>query len=65
MMQFMKLNTEKILKELTRIGETQVWLAKQLGVTRQRVNQILSAGSLRNAERIGKVFSMDPKDLIK
>ena len=61
----MKLNTEKIRKELERIGETQVWLAKQLGVTRQRVNQILSSGSLKNAERIGMVFNIEPKDLIK
>jgi plasmid maintenance system antidote protein VapI len=61
----MKLNTEKIRKELERIGETQVWLAEQLGVTRQRVNQILSAASLKNAERIGKVFGIEPKDLIR
>jgi len=61
----MKLNTEKIRNELKRIGETQVWLAKQLGVTRQRVNQILSAASLKNAERIAEVFDIDPKDLIR
>jgi len=61
----MKLNTEKIKNELERIGETQVWLAGKLGVTRQRVNQILVAASLRNAERIAKVFDLDPKDLIK
>jgi len=61
----MRLHTEKIKKELERIGETQVWLAGQLGVTRQRVNQILSAASLKNAERIARVFDLDPKDLVE
>jgi len=61
----MELNTEKIKKELERIGETQAWLAKQLGVSRQRVYQILSDGSIKNADRLGRVFDIEPKDLIK
>jgi len=62
----MRLNTEKIKLELERIGKTQSWLAIQLGVTRQRVFQILSAASLKNAQRIADVLGYsDPKDLIK
>lgn len=61
----MKLNTEKIKQELKRINKTQTWLADELGVTRQRVYQIINFGSIKNAERIGKIFKINAKDLIK
>ena len=61
----MKLNTEKIKNELKRIGKNQAWLAEQLSVSRQRVSKILKDGSIRNAERLGHLFDIPPKDLIK
>ena len=64
-MRNMKLNSDKIRKELKRIGKNQTWLAKRLGVTRQRVSGILKAESLRNAERLGKIFNINPRDLIR
>ena len=61
----MKLNIDKIKNELNRIDKNQSWLAEQLGVSRQRVSAIFSMASLRNAERIGKVLEIEPRDLIK
>ena len=60
----MKLNVVKIKKELERLGLTQTWLGLNLGVSRQRICQILKAASLKNAERIGKALGINPRDLI-
>ena len=64
-MSTMKLNTDKIKSELERIEKNQSWLAEQLGVSRQRVSSILKWASLKNAERIGEVLGINPRDLIK
>jgi len=61
----MKLNIHKIKDELVRTGRNQTWLAEQLGVTRQRISAILKAASLKNAERIGRALSLNPRDLIE
>lgn len=60
----MKLNTKKIRAELDRIDKSQTWLADRLGISRQRVWQILRDASLKNAERIGKALNINPRDLI-
>jgi len=65
MMRIMKLNIDKIKSELTRIGKNQSWLANKLGVSRQRVSSIFRMASLKNAERIGKVLDIEPRDLIR
>lgn len=58
------LNSEKIKKELKRRGETQTWLAKQLGTTRQNVFYMLENRSLRAADKIGNILDIEPKDLL-
>ena len=61
----MKLNTEKIYKELNRLNRTIYWLAQEIGTSKQLVSYWLQKESLSGADRIAKVFDMDPKDLIK
>jgi len=61
----LQLNTKKITHELKRIGQTKVWLANQLCVSPAMVTWIFKHKPISYAERIGIVFDIDPKDLIK
>lgn len=65
LMQIMKLNTDKILNELQRLGKTKTWLANKIKASPQNLSYILREKPITQAERIAKVFNIDPKDLIK
>jgi len=60
----MKLNTDKIMKELVRLDKTQMWLADQCGISRALMNYRLKKGILNGIEDVAKVLDYDPKDLI-
>ena len=60
----MKLNIDKIQKELDRINKTQYWLAKEIGTSKQLVAYWFKTQGLSGAERIAKALGMDPRDLI-
>ena len=61
----MKLNIEKINRELKRLGWSKPRLAKELGLTRQGVYYYLSSGAtIWKAERLGDALGVDPKDLL-
>ena len=61
----MKLNVEKIINELKRIGKSQKWLADQSGTSQQLVNYWIRSASLKGAEPIGKALQINPRDLIE
>jgi len=60
----MKLNTEKIEKELERIKKSRYQLAREIGRSPQLILYWLDAKSLRGAEPIGKALGISPRDLI-
>lgn len=61
----MKLNTEKILKELARIDRSQTWLADKVGISRALMSYRLKKGALVGVEDVARVLDYDPKDLIR
>ena len=65
----MKLNTKKILTELTRLDKNQSWLARQMGVSRSWINYIMTQSdrsfTFRTVDKIAKALNLDSKDLIK
>ena len=61
----MKLNTDKIFKELDRLEQTQTWLAEKAGMSKQLLNYLLKQKSLAGAEKIGRALDIEPRDLIK
>lgn len=61
----MKLNTDKIHKELKRLDKSQSWLAEKAGMSRQLLNYLLKSQSFKGAEKIGKALDIEPRDLIK
>lgn len=61
----MELNTDKILQELERLGKTKTWLAEQIGVYPSWITHIFKDKPITQAERIGKVLGIEPRDLIK
>ena len=60
----MELNIVRIERELTRIGKNKSWLAKELKCSRQLVEYWFTSRTIKAAEKIGGVLSIDPKDLI-
>jgi len=60
----LKLNTQKIQSELTRLGENQSWLALKLKCTRQNISDIMRRRPIKQASRIGEILGIDAKDLI-
>jgi plasmid maintenance system antidote protein VapI len=62
---FMELNAEKIIKELERLNKTRSWLAEQMGVYPSWITYISKERPITQAERIGKVLGIEPRDLIK
>lgn len=61
----MELNTEKILEELKRLGKNRSWLADQMGVYPSWITHIFKDKPITQAERIGKILNIEPRDLIK
>lgn len=61
----MKLNIEKITKELKRLNKTSYWLAQEIGTSRQLVRYWINTGSLAGVERIAKALELNYRDLIK
>ncbi len=61
----MKLNTDKIFKELSRLEETQTWLANESGMSKQLLNYLLKKESIAGAKKIGRALGIEPRDLIK
>ena len=64
----MKLNTQKIEKELKRLGWTRADLARVLNVKRQAVYIFLAQDTLprlSTLEKYARALGVDPKDLIK
>jgi hypothetical protein len=61
----LQLNTDKIQKELDRIGKNRAWLATQMGNTQAMVNYLFDKKPLSLAPKLARIFNMDAKDLIK
>lgn len=64
----LKLNTEKIQKELKRLNWSQIRLAQEMGCKRQYINYILNNAEdiqLKTIEKFAKALDVDGKDLIK
>ena len=61
----MKLNIEKINRELNRLGWNKSRLAKELGMTRQGVYYYLSSKpTVWKVERLAHVLGLESKDLL-
>jgi len=60
----MELNVEFIEKELQKRGKNQSWLARELGYTRAAVSYMLKKKPITSAEKIAKVFKVNPKKLL-
>ena len=64
----MEINTEKIDRELKRIGWSRYRLAKEMGVKFQWVYSVLGSPkksrTFNTVERFADALGMDPKDLI-
>jgi len=62
----MKLNIEKINRELKRLGWNKPRLAKELGITRQGVYYyLLSKPTIWKVERLACALGLEPKDLLR
>jgi len=59
------LNTEKIQSELDRLGKGKKWLANKMGNTQAMVTYVFKKKPISFAVKFGKIFDLDPKDLIK
>lgn len=64
-MRKLELNTQKIKAEMDRLGVKRGWLADQLGMTPAMTNYIFNKKPITFADRLAKIFKLDPKDLIK
>ena len=64
-MKTLELNTEKILAEMKRLGHRKGWLATKLNVRPAMVSYILKKKPVSFAVRLGKIFGIDAKDLIR
>lgn len=60
----MELNTDKIDKELKRLGKNRSWLAKECKITRAAISYIMNKKPITQADRIAKLLGIDPRDLI-
>ena len=63
-MEKLKLNTDKIKRQLKQIGKTQFWLASELGISKQLLSYHMRFKTVRGAEMIAPVFGLEPKDLL-
>ena len=64
-MKTLELNTDKIKAEMDRLGVRKGWLAKKLKMTPAMTNYIFNKKPVSYAVRLGKIFGIDAKDLIK
>lgn len=64
-MKAMKLNIAKIKQEMNRLGWNKSEVARRLGITRQAVGYYFKAQPINAALKFGKLFNINPKDLIK
>jgi len=64
-MKALKLDREKILAELRLKRKSSAWLARQIGCTRQTLNNDLIRGSIKRAGVIGEILGITPKNLVK
>jgi len=62
---FMKLNHEKVKKELRILKMRTADLARKWGISRQLAHHAINKGGLSYAERFALLFGCDRKDLIK
>ena len=60
----LKLNVKKIKKEGERLGLTQSGLARKMGWSRQRLNYVLKKKLIIHTDQFGKIFDIEPKDLL-
>ena len=64
----MKLNTNKIMSELKRLGWSKYKLAKIMGIANQTVYKILNSDgtgyTFKTVERFATALNLDSKDLI-
>ena len=65
----MQINLSKIEKERERNGWNYTRLAEEMGISKQRLNFILSpkykSNTFQTIEMLAKALSVDPKDLIQ
>jgi len=61
----MELNIEKIDQELRRIGKNRSWLAEQFNISRAAISYTMKRKPISQAERIGKLLGIEPRDLIR
>ena len=61
----MKLNTDKIIKELIRLDRTRTWLANKCGISRSLLDYRMKTQILNGVEDVARVLDYDPKDLIR
>ena len=64
-MKTLELNTDKIKSEMDRLGVRKGWLAEKLRMHPSIVNYIFRKKPVSFAVRLGKIFGIDAKDLIK
>ena len=60
----MKLNTEKIKKELKDDERTKTWLARKVGISPQSIRYILRTGSTSKIDEIAAALGVEPQELV-
>jgi len=58
------LNTDKIERELKRLGMTKTNLAELMGISKQKLHYILKEKPIKHAHKFGEVFDVSGKDFI-
>jgi len=63
----MKINSEKIIKELERIGWSKYRLAKELNMTRQGIYSLLLRRTcpFSKLDKLAAILNYEPKDLLE
>ena len=64
-MKTLELNTDKLKQEMERLGVRKGWLAKKLRMSPAMTNYIFNKKPVSFAIRLGKIFGINYKDLIK
>ena len=58
------LNSKLIRETLFHRGQNPAWLSRRMGITRQRIGQILKDRPQGQAQNIGHILGMEPKALL-
>ena len=61
----LRLNLNKIYKEMNKRGWTKAELSRQTGISKQMIQYIFESDSLRQIHKIAKAFDVHVKDLLK